>query len=225
MRADALDAEWWASIIIGSLQERAPAGRHVGEVLPGLWQALEELGTPGALAALRAFGAVCVAPHAKRARDAADRLAADGVAEPPWAEAVGTARPTQAALMYDETFDGGEVVIVEFAAANMRTHAICVYIDHQLGGIVKHVGVVGSLGQARAEHERGRWNGKAAMRDLELADVRARLEGALRAVDRTASRWVSADLESMRALVEARVRLLPRGPRTPDRGVERAVRG
>src|SRR5438445_12172129 len=96
---DALEAEHWASCLLGA--------RNVGRIIDAeirerfraeLVPAVEALGSSEALATLRALSGVGVSTERDRARAAADRLAACGVLEPVWASGVGAGRPVAAAL-------------------------------------------------------------------------------------------------------------------------------
>ncbi|MEA2182200.1 MAG: hypothetical protein QOF69_1385 [Solirubrobacteraceae bacterium] len=106
--ADALEAEQWASTIIGTWHARPMPGQNVEAMFfPGYVDALARLGTAAALASLRALAAAGADPHGRRASAAADRLAARGHAEPPWSIELGHVQPTAAALMSEEAFDDG----------------------------------------------------------------------------------------------------------------------
>jgi hypothetical protein len=220
--ADALDAQQWASCLIGTMQVRPMPGEDVEAMfLPGFVDALAELGTAAALATLRALGAVCAPDHAKRARDAGDRLAAAGLPEPSWGADLGQAQPTAAALMYEEAFDDGMSVMVEFTAPGVDTHTVGIYIDHNLGGLVKDVFLAGPLAEVRGQFKRRSPNQVGlAIRDLDLAEARARVEAALYVLDQTYEPPVSEDVRPMRALIDARLRTLPEGFELTDDYVE-----
>jgi hypothetical protein len=184
---------------------------------PRLVDALEALASAPALATLRALSAVGAPDHARRARAAADRLAAAGLPEPQWAAGLGQARPTAAALMYEQAFDDGLSVMVEFRAPGIEPHTLGIYIDHNMGGLVKDVFLAGPLAQVRAELNREAHNGVGlSIADLDLADARARVEAALYMLDHTLDPPVNEDVRPMRALIEARMRLLPKGFELPD---------
>ena len=119
---DALDAEQWASTILGMMRAAPlPLGEDFAATfLPGFVAALESLGTRKALAALRALASVTAPQYATAARTAADRLAAAGLREPLWAADLGGAQPTAAALICEEAFDDGVSVMVEFDGAERR---------------------------------------------------------------------------------------------------------
>jgi hypothetical protein len=220
---DALDAEQWASTVLGMMRDAPllPGDDPTATFLPGFVAALEDLGTRKALATLRAVAAVSPPEYATAARMAADRLAETGLHEPAWAADLGGAQPTAAALMYEEAFDDGMSVMVEFTAPNVETHTIGIYIDHNLGGLVKDVFLAGPLSEVRAQMSRTAPNQVGlAIRDLDLAEARARAEAAFYTLDHTWDPPVDEDVQPMRALIEARLRLLPAGFELPDEYVE-----
>jgi hypothetical protein len=220
--ADALDAEQWASCLIGTLHVRPMPGEDVEDLFfPGFVDALEALGTAPALATLRALSAVGAPHHARLARAAGDRLATSGVAEPRWAGGLGRYRPTAAALMYEEAFDDGLSAMVEFGAPGAEPHTLGIYIDHNMGGLVKDVFVAGPLAEIRAQlNRRAPDHVGLSIRDLDLAEARARVEAALYMLDHTLDPPVSEDVRPMRALIDARTRLLPAGFELPDDRIE-----
>ena len=220
---DALDAEQWASMILGMMRDAPlPPGEDAESMfLPGFVAALEELGTRNALATLRALAAVSAPDYAVDAHAAADGLAATGLCEPPWAKDLGGAQPTAAALMHEQAFDDGLSVMVEFTAPNVETHTIGIYIDHNMGGLVKDVFLAGPLSEVRTQM--GRTAPKEvglAICDIDLREARARVEAALYILDHTWDPPVNEDVRPMRALIESRLRLLPDGFELPDDHVE-----
>ena len=221
---DALDAEHWASTILGMMHAAPlPPGEDVATTfLPGFLAGLEDLGTRKALATLRALAAVSAPDYADAAGAAADRLAATGLRDAAWAADLGGARPTAAALRYEDAFDDGLSVMVDFAAANDATHTIGIYIDHNLGGLVKDVFLAGPLGEVRGQMSRTAPNQVGvAIRDLDLAEARARAEAAFTMLDHTWDPPVNEDVRSLRrALIDARLRLLPEGFELSDDHVE-----
>ena len=144
--------------------------------LPGFVRALEALGTAPALAVLRALGAVAAPRHAAAAQAAAGRLAAAGLPEPAWAGELAPPKPTAALLVHEEAFDDGVSVVVEFGS-----HTLGVYVDHNLGGLVKDVFLAGSLAEVRESFT----TPGVSLRELDLAEARARVEAALYELDHT----------------------------------------
>src|SRR4051812_6684683 len=207
--SDALEAEEWASSIIGNLE----LGEDNGAVfLPGFVDALAARADAPALAALRALSAVAAPDHAARARAAADQLAASDLHEPVWAGGLGHVRPTAAALLHENVFDDGVSVMVEFSSPGAEPHTVGVYVDHNLGGLVRDTFLAGPLADVRAHLDRGASeDGDLAHHDLDLAEARARLENAFCMLDHTLGPPVDESVLSLRALIEARIRLLPAG--------------
>jgi hypothetical protein len=217
--SDALEAEQWASSLVGTwrvgLLPDPNADRLFG---PGLVRALEGLGGPDALAVLRALAAVGEQPYASLAREASDRLARTGAVEPPWADALGRARPVAALLMCeDDGFDDGMSVMVEFATPGAEPHTLGIYIDHNMGGLVKDVFLAGPLASVREQfRSRGADQQLLQLRELDLAEARARVESALEVLDQTFDPPVNEDVRPLRALMRARMRTLPEGGAGPD---------
>jgi hypothetical protein len=220
---DALDAEHWASTMLGMMRDAPlpPDDDAESMFVPGFVAALEELGTRKALATLRALAAVSAPDHTVVARTAADRLAATGLPEPAWAAHIGGAQPTGAALMHEEAFDDGVSVMVEFMHPNIETHTIGIYIDHNMGGLVKDVFLAGPLDEVRSHTGSKAPNQVGlAFSDLDLAEARARAEAAFDMLDHSWDPPVNEDVRPMRALIEARLRLLPEGFELPDDSAE-----
>lgn len=211
---NALEAEQWASGLVSSWRiPSMPDPEIDGLFWPGLVAELEDVGGTGGLAALRALASIGQDPYDRLAADAGDRLAARGVAEPSWGEDLGTAQPVAALLFCDDDgFDDGFSVIVEFATADRRTYTLGVYVDHNMGGLVKDVFVAGPLDGVRRElGRRGPTGETLVLREIDLAAARARVEDALRVLDDTIDPPVDGDVPRLRALIYARMRTLPEG--------------
>lgn len=208
-----LEAEHWASWLLGALN----VGRIVDAEIrrrfrADLVRAVEALGTAEALATLRALSGVGVEAERVRAQAAAARLAARGVDEPAWATGVGSARPVAAALQYEEAFDDGVSVMIEFDGCDDEPHTLGIYIDHNLGGLVKDVFIAGPLSDVRAKLSGRGPNGvQLGVRDLDLAEAHARVAAALDVLDHTYDPPVDEDVPRLRALIDARVDQLPVG--------------
>ena len=222
---DALEAECWASELISMWRGRQLIDGDGEEVfLPAFVRALERKGSPKSLATLRALSAVGSESHAGKARAAADRLAGRGVPEPPWAGQVGRAQPVAAELMYEEAFEDGVSVFIEFAPPDGERHTLGVYIDHNLGGLVKDAFLAGPLYGVRSELSSRAPNGVGlALRKLDLAEARARIEAALYVLDHTYDPPVDDDVRALRGLIDGRVRRLPDGFELPEDYEEMSV--
>lgn len=216
--SNALEAELWVSGMLSTWRAGAPPGFDVDRLFgTGLVEALEKLGDAGALAALRAMAAVGAKAYASRARKAADRLADAGAAEPSWSDEVGRARPVAALLMCEDAFDDGVSVMVEFTRPSAQPHTLGVYIDHNMGGLVKDAFLAGPLADARATLARHDTTSVGLeLRELDLAEARVRIDDALYMLDHTLDPPVSEDVRPLRALIQARARLLPEGAAPPD---------
>jgi hypothetical protein len=215
---DALEAECWASEVVSTWSGReVPDGDAEQVFLPAFVRALERKASPTALASLRALSAVGSEPHCKRARAAANRLAAQGLPEPRWCGQLAGGEPVAAELMYEESFDDGVSVFIEFAPPAGERHSIGIYVDHNMGGLVTDFFLAGPLSEVRSKLSRRAPNGVGVrLRELDLSEARARVEAALYMLDHTYDPPVNDDVRTLRALVEARVRLLPDGFELPD---------
>jgi hypothetical protein len=215
---DALDAECWASQLLSLWKGRQLIEGDAEDVfVPAFVSALERKATPNALAALRALSAVGRESHAERARAAADRLAAGGAREPQWSDQTGCAEPVAAELMYEEAFDDGVSVFIEFASTPSARHTLGIYVDHNMGGLVKDAFLAGPLAEVRGKLSATAHNGVGlAHRPLDLSEARARVEAALYMLDHTYDPPVDGDVRFLRALIEARIRRLPEACELPD---------
>lgn len=217
--SDALDAEQWISGLVGTWQMGPTPDPDADRLFgPGLVLALEHLGRSGALTVLRALAAIGDESYASLARQAADRLAGAGVTGPSWLEGLGQATPVAALLMCDDDgFDDGLSVIVEFATPGAEHHTLGIYIDHNMGGLVKDVFIAGSLSSVREQLERSAPDrDRLALRELDLAEARARAQDALEIFDHTLAPPVDDDVRSLRAFMYARIGTLPEGGAGPD---------
>jgi hypothetical protein len=222
---DALDAECWASELISMWRGRQLIDGDAEEVfLPALIRALERKGSPKSLVTLRALSAVGSESHARKAHAAADRLAGRGVSEPPWAGRLGHAEPVTAELMYEQAFDDGVSVFVEFAPPDGERHTLGIYIDHNLGGLVKDAFLAGPLDEVRGTLSSVAHDGVGlALRKLDPAEARARIEAALYMLDHTYDPPVDDDVGALRGLIDGRVRQLPDGFELPEAYEELSV--
>jgi hypothetical protein len=210
---DALEAEGWVSGLVDTWQVGPVPDPDADRLFGlGLVSALERLGGSGALAVLRALAAVGGESYVSQARAAADRLAGGGVAEPPWSEGLGQAKPVAALLMCeDDGFDDGLSVMMEFAVPGAEPHTLGIYIDHNMGGLVKDVFIAGSLASVREQLEHSAPDQRClVLRELDLGEARVRVQGALEILDHTLDPPIDEDVRPLRALVYARIRTLPR---------------
>lgn len=206
---DPLDAELWASAVLG-ITYKQPLPLDVRDrfeelVWDGVLERAEVEGRPASLAVLRALGAVASDPLASRSAGAADRLASRGVPEPAWAGEIGTAEFVRAWTLADPY--GDQVAyFAHFRYPGRPEHLVSAVYDENLGGIIKDASAGTLARDPRAAAERDP--------DGMVADVDA---GTLAAVVRTAiasgdmyldNDW-TPDFKELRALLLARTRLLP----------------
>jgi hypothetical protein len=160
---------------------------------------------------LCALSSVGSEAQAKRAHAAADRLADRGVRRPAWFKRLDAVRPEAAELICDAAFDEAAGVIVEFAGAQAEAHTLGAYFDNNLGGLVKDVLVAGPLPEVRERLMRHPHGVPVTLRKLELDEARARVQVAREVLDNARDPPVDDDVGILRALVDARLRLLPDG--------------
>lgn len=198
---DALDAELWASGLVGAWNIGRTPWLDLDELLgrPMVVE-LERIGSGGALAALRALAAVAPAVIARDSGASARRLAEHRVLEPAWRDQLGSDRAVAARAIRDATFDDTSTVLVEFLRPTGERYTLGVQIDHNLGGIARDAFVTGTL--AELVHD-------LRPADVSVAAAGVRLRDALAATDRAVDVPPSVELSSLRAFVDSRVSRLP----------------
>jgi hypothetical protein len=137
-----LDAELALSPVLGMLDRMAPEDSTAeqragacGDLLTGLIDWAQSAASPGALAFLRVAAVLGDPATREQARSAADRMAACGVRDRPWAGALGRPELVRA-WWYGDVFGEQESVALQYDYHH-REHTLSVLIDHQLGGGVK----------------------------------------------------------------------------------------
>jgi hypothetical protein len=211
-----LAVEWWASELWSVLQ-----GQRFGDMDPvalfagGLIDYAAGRGTPEALAVLRAVEAVAPEPFAAKARSAGMRVAAAGIREPSWADAVGQATPTEAWLTFDAVDDDGVSVMVGFEGP-AGPHTLGVYIDHNLGGIAKDSFVVpATIDEVMARLSDQGDSDCTRHRQIAIGEAAARWLDGFEMTDMTREAPVTDDLRNLRAMVFARLGIMPSGGEVP----------
>ena len=148
---DPVDAELWGSDLIGALASSATGQASLMNTLTGsLVPAAEAASTPEALALLRVFAAVGSPSLRAAAGQAAERIHAHDVADPPWAGAIGAPRVGDC-WHYADVGGRQESLTMTFAYGEQE-HAISVLIDHGRGGKIRDTWVVKGSG-LRADTE------------------------------------------------------------------------
>jgi hypothetical protein len=196
-----LDAELWGSDIMGAL------GSGEGQA-EAIIAAAEKSGSPEAMAALCAFGAVGAQTLRSAAAAAADRLAGLGISRPAWAEVVGAPSPGQC-WVYGDRDGGQEAVTMTFWYGDLG-HVLSVLLDRAEGGGIKNVwvGTAGDLlerTREMSEREPG-----MIFEMITQADARARMTRAIAAGECPRQPEEKSAVASTRAILRSRVALLSR---------------
>jgi hypothetical protein len=204
---DPVDAELWGSDLIGALASSAAGQASLMNTLTGtLVPVAEAASTPEALALLRVFAAVGSPALRAAAGQAAGRLHARDVADPPWAGPIG-APSVGDCWHYADVGGRQESLTMTFSYA-AREHAVSVLIDHGRGGKIRDTWVTKGAG-VRADTER-----EAARDPLVVFEVidaptaRLRLERAISAGECPEQPDQVDDVVAHRALLRARLDLL-----------------
>lgn len=197
-----LDAELWGSDIVAAL---GSGGGQADAVVA----AAERAGSREALATLRVLGAVGSGALRAEARDAARRLAALGIAQPAWAASIGAPSPGQC-WCYGDRRGRQEAVTMTFWYAD-RGHVVSVLLDRDQGGGIKNVWIGASAGVLDRTRQMARQDPGMLFEMITQADARARMERALAAGECPRQPEEAGNVASRRAIVRARVALLPGG--------------
>ena len=161
---DPVDAELWGSDLIGALSSSAAGPAELDRSMTGsLVPAAEAARTPGSLALLLVLAAVGSPVLRPAAGQAAARVRARGVAEPPWAAGLGSPRAGDC-WHYADVGGRQESLTMTFAYGD-RQHAVCVLIDHGRGGRIKDVWVTRTGRPARADRAGGSGGPAGGVRD------------------------------------------------------------
>jgi uncharacterized protein DUF1841 len=209
--SDALDAEHHVSGLLGMWWGRyhGPADPEVllGE---GLVTYAARKRRAGAVGLLRVIAVLGTEQQREQAAAAADVLVASGIDEPEWVRALGTERVT-GAWEYGDVFgdETGVLLVVERAGAR---HGVVVLVDHTLDGVVTDAFVTedpdGVLDDIRDDTDAATYQ-----REITSDAAAAVLVPAFDTIDRMVRAGLDPqadeELVASRALVVARVRLLP----------------
>ena len=182
--------------------------------------ALARVGGPGAMAALVALGEVCESQLGLRARDAGDRLMANGVAWPEWGDAIVEAEILRTAVMRERIFDDGVTIFIEarHGEGDEGRHAIGVYIDHNLGVMAKDIVFADSIDQVEQSFATAPPHiGELVLEPIDPVEAGARIHAAMELTDMTIGPPVGEDYAALRALAILRADELPGGEVDIDR--------
>jgi hypothetical protein len=209
---DPVDAELWGSDLIGALAASAAGQASLVDALTrSLVPAAEAASTPESLALLRVFAAVGAPAVRAAAGQAAARLAARGVADPPWAATLGSPRVGEC-WHYADAGGRQESLTMTFSYGD-RQHAVCVLIDHGRGGKIRDTWVVKGAGLRAETEQAARDDPRVVFEMIDAADAGRRLERAVGAGEGPEQPDQVDDVVAHRALLHARLDLLSPGTR------------
>lgn len=197
-----LDAELWGSDILAALG--GARSTSAAAIVP----AAEETGTAEALAILRVLAAVGWPQLSSAASAAADRLAARGIEEPAWAAEVG-APSVEECWRYQDEQGVQEAVTMSFGYAGDR-HVVSLLLDHGSGGGIKDAWIGEAADVLARTRAMASQDPSMLFEMISPADARTKVERAIAAGECPGSGDDGA-IASTRAILRARVALLPRG--------------
>lgn len=205
-----LQLEMWTSWLLGQIWERCAVeltdGRVVRAFQGGVRNAdeLARAGEPGAMMALLALDSIDYGPIGERAWELALSIADYSL--PSWIPWVGHADISGAMAA---SSPDGDLVLIE-AWRPDESHTIGVYIDHRLGGIAKHLGVLGPIDALLMDDSE--WNeGESFMREMRVVDPAwacRRVRAAIELTDARLDPPVGERFAELRALALSRASML-----------------
>jgi hypothetical protein len=216
---DALQAELYVSELLGAWWGQAHVGVdpevEIGERLVAYASRKQRV---GAVALLRTIAVLGTERQREQAAAGADALVASGIDEPAWVPGL-RAESAVEAWEYGDVFGDQTSVLLVVDRAGTR-HGVIVLVDHTLDGIAKDAFVIDQPDAALADL-RGLADDPAAYwRETTPAAAAALLVPALATTDAVVATGieppVSEEFSPSRALVAARVRLLPAPPPAPE---------
>jgi hypothetical protein len=204
---DPVDAELWGSDLIGALASSAVSHASLMDTLTrSLVPVAEAAATPAALALLRVFAAVGSPALRAAAGQAAGRVHAQDVADPPWAGSVG-APQVRDCWHYADVGGRQESLTMTFAYGD-KQHAISVLIDHGRGGRIKDAWVTKGGGLRADTEQAAGSNPLVVFEVIDAAGARLHLQRAISAGECPEQPDQVDDVVAHRALLRARLDLL-----------------
>ena len=206
---DPLEAEDWASGVIGAFY-KLPVPFDVRERLerslgPAIVQAAEGKRNATGLAVLCALAGVT--RDEIGAREAAARMAARGVPRPRWADVIGTPDYVGGYSVSDPFGDQIGYYLI-FRYADRKPHMVMALYDENLGGIIKDAFVAELREDVDPRTVLGT-DPDVTVQDAEPAEAAARIGRAIATGDQFLDNDWTPDFKETRALLLARLRLLP----------------
>jgi hypothetical protein len=207
---DPVDAELWVSDLLGALGASAAGQASLTDALTGsLVPAAEAESTPQALALLRVFAAVGSPALRTAAGQAAARVSALGVTDPPWTRSLGAPRAGDC-WHYADVGGRVESLTMTFAYGD-RQHAVCVLIDHGRGGKIRDAWVTKAAGLRNQTEQAAAADPLVVFDLIDPAEAGRRLDRAISAGECAEQPDQVDDVVAHRALLHARRDLLTGG--------------
>jgi len=202
-----IDAELWGSDMIGALSGGEFADADVmTEVAHSLVPAVEMRATPEALGLLRVLGAIGSPELAVAATEAAERVTAQGLADPAWATVIGS--PTVGKCWHYSDVGGRQESLTVSFGYGSAEHALSVLIDHGKGGKIKDAWVDDAAGLLDKTWLAAENDPLIVFEEIGPSDASERLTKAVAAGECPSKPDEADDLTAHRALLHARARYL-----------------
>ena len=204
-----LDAELWGSSMLGLFwraRDTLPLdeiGSDPAVTFGG--PLIEAMGRIGGVAARIALAVIAIVDEGELGLRAGEIRAALGQesdkALPEWVSELGNAVVTHGAVMCEDIFDDACTVFLEARHPNGETHAVCVLIDNNLGGMAKDILLADSIdavSEIVREHPQPR--AVAKLEPIAPGVAAGRIHAAIELADMTWDPPVSDDYAELRAL-------------------------
>jgi hypothetical protein len=222
---DALDAELFVSELLGSWWAMPVEVDPEAELGERLVAYVARKRRAGAVALLRTVAVLGTERQRMQAAAAADALVASGVDEPVWARTLGTERLV-GTWEFGDVFGDQSSVLVAVERAGAR-HGVIALVDRNIG-IVKDAVVTGDPDAVRADLAAASQHPATDHREITADEAAALVVPAFVATDAATGDGLQLplgeDFPAVRALVAARLRLLPDpGPDAPEHALPDAA--
>lgn len=209
---DPLEAEAWASAMLGTFYKMDVPWDAREELerslLPAIVDRAEAANDAAGLAVLEALAVVADDEQAIRARAAAERMRAGGVVAPAWADELGSV-VYEGAWMMTDVFGDHEAYYATFRYPGRKPHLVNALYDKAMGEIIKDgfVGYYKGDPRSSLKLEPG-----VAVTDADPAAMARRILDAIASGDMYLDNAWTPEFKRFRALIRARMRLLPAEP-------------
>ncbi len=217
--SDPLEAELWASHLLGSFWEQRPM-LDLDQVSDSAWiygeplvSRIAQIGGPGSRTALTAIAGVDAGQLGLFARELVEQLPDEPEhPSPEWLAEVGESEITGAGMMCEDVFDDGRTIFLESRHDSGETHCVGVYVDNNLGVMAKDMLVADPLERvAELVRKRPGEHGEMRFELLDPARAAAEIHAAIDLTEMTIDPPVTEDYAPLRALALLRADSAPGG--------------